>query len=110
MNLIKKPLAPITILTLALLIAGAAVLLLNWANLPEELILRFSKADGVQTLGAKTDFLLNLAIGPIIILINLALANTFYYRERILSILLTAFSALFALLTLIFTALIISIN
>jgi hypothetical protein len=110
MLIFKKPLGVFSGITIALVLIGGVLLYINWGQLPEKLILQLGATEGAKEFGTKANFLSMLATGVAILLINFTLANTLFYRERFLAVMLVTFNTFFALITLIITALVITIN
>lgn len=74
------------------------------------LVIHFDSFQGIDFFGNRGDVYEILGVGAVVLVLNLAIANTFYFRERFLSYLVAAGTLLFSLLILMAINVIISVN
>ena len=110
MNIFRMPFAVFPLIAIALFLTSAIFFSLNFSSLPDEIIIQFNNFEGVKTFGAKSDLMGILTITGIALVINFILAETLFYRDRILALMLLAASFFIGILNIIILLLIISIN
>ena len=107
----KYPYMILTIGAVGTYLIAIALFVFNIKNLPgTDLILQFSRQEGIKTLGEKIDLAFIVGISGLMLTINLVLAETFYFKERVISLLVMLAGILLSIFTLIAAGLIISIN
>ncbi|MAF80217.1 hypothetical protein CL629_04015 [bacterium] len=110
-EVLQKPLLAFTLIAVILYGIGIGVFLISQSSLPDSgLILQIGASKEIKMLGDKGDMAVIPRVGGIVILINILLAQAFFQKERILSILFLIASDIVALLTLITIGFIISLN
>lgn len=94
----------------ALLVTAFSLAYIHLAEIQSLLIVHFDSFRGIDFLGDKNDVYGMVGVGAIALLINSALANIFYFRERFLSYLLAFGTLVLTFLLLIAVFAILSIN
>lgn len=94
----------------AILVIGFSIFHVNLWDSKDILVIHFDKFKGVDFFGDTSDVLDILITAAFVWLINIVLANKFYFRERFLSYLLAFSTLLFIILILIGVNVIISVN
>ena len=94
---------------LILLIAGAMAFF-NLRGNTSVLLLRFDIFRGTEVFGNSSDVYATVFFGAVLWLINASLAQVLYFRERFLSYFFAIVSLIVALLIIVATGVIISIN
>lgn len=110
MNIFKKPIFPFIIAVFGLLLASCVVLLIHWKKLPPNIITAFQDGSGSPVLSLKNDTSVFILVGFFAIALNLAIANFLFFRERILSVLIAAFSVFFSVFLTVAIGFIVSVN
>lgn len=82
----------------------------NLADADSLLVIHFDSYKGIDFFGDRKDVFDILLTSGIIWLVNLVLANEFYFRERVLSYFIASATLLFTVLILIGVNVIISVN
>lgn len=103
--------------TLFLFIASAVVLVAAFSiayvsiwDVSNLLVIHFDSFKGIDFLGSSSDIIDILVISFIIWLINIILANEFYYREKFLSYAIATLTLVYMILILVAINVIISTN
>ena len=111
MNILNQKILRIfLILSGAILLFSLILIYLNIGRLSQPIILHFDNFKGVDAFGDKIDVWGLWLVGLAMILINLALGELFFYKERVLSYLLVGINILFSILLLVIVAVIINVN
>ena len=110
MNIIKRPIFPFAIAVFCFLIISCVILLVHWEKLPPKIITAIEDGSGSPVLSLKNNQVVFILVGFFTILMNLAIADFLFFRERALSVLIAAFSAVFSVFLLIAIGFIVSIN
>jgi hypothetical protein len=95
---------------MVLLVIGFSLVYVNFWDSEDLLVIHFDKFKGIDFFGDASDVLDILITALFVWIINIILANEFYFKERFLSYLLAFFTLLFIALILVGVNVIISVN
>lgn len=110
MNITRRPVVALTVAASVLILAAGALLAVSWRNLPSEITLKVLDAGDAGEIGGKIELAGIFLTVCVLMAINLTLAETFFYRERFLSIALLALNLIFSVLAFAAVAFVISLN
>ena len=97
-------------LSLVLLLAASGKTLVNFWNLKGLIAIHFDSFRGFDFFGTRGDVYEILGIGAAVLILNIAIANSLYFKERFLSYLIAYATPFFSLLIYLGVGVIIAIN
>lgn len=106
----EKPVIVLLAICGFFLLVALGILLLNISRIPTPLILHFDAFHGVDLFGSIGDVWGMWSMGLLICLMNVAIAEIFFMRERVLAYLFVGANVLFAILLMIMMAVVASVN
>ena len=93
-----------------LFIASFLVMIFQVSGFASPVVLHFDELRGIDLYGGQSDAWVIWITSILVFIVNVVLANVFYFRERSLSYVLVGFNLLWAILALVFAGVVTSVN